>query len=55
MMVFPLEAGGSRSGMTKEKYPKLIEYLEMLHEREAYKRAIKKVEDTTGEPFKVSV
>jgi len=55
MMVFPLEAGQGRTGLTKEKYPKLIEYLEMLHGREAYKRAIKKVEDTTGEPFKDSV
>jgi glutathione S-transferase len=51
MMSFPLDAGRSRTGLSKEKYPKVIEYVEMLLERDAYKRAVKKIEEVTGEPF----
>ena len=47
-MEFPLVAGGTRSGMTKEDYPKLNAYIEKLHEREAYKRAVEKIELTEG-------
>jgi glutathione S-transferase len=48
LMSFPLEAGQSRSGMTKEQYPKIWSYLDRLHERDAYKRAVKKIEEVEG-------
>lgn len=51
MMIFPLEAGTKRAGITPEKYPKLAAYVERVHSREAYQRAIKKAEETTGEKF----
>ena len=48
LMEFPLVAGGSRSGMTKEEYPKLNAYIEKLHERDAYKRSVERIESTIG-------
>jgi len=54
LMEFPLVAGGTRSGMTKEDYPKLNAYIEKLHEREAYKRAGEKIEQTEGS-FKMNL
>ena len=51
MMEYPLEAGKERTGLVKEKYPKIFEYVDLLHEREAYKKATKKVEEATGKPF----
>ena len=51
MMIFPLEAGQERAGITEAEYPLLYQYIRRIHEREAYKRAIKKVEDATGEKF----
>lgn len=48
LMSFPLEAGESRSGMTKEQCPKLWGYVAQLHEREAYKRSVKKIEEIEG-------
>lgn len=54
LMEFPLEAGRSRSRMTKEAYPRLSAYIEKLHEREAYKRAVEKIEETEGS-FKTSL
>ena len=47
-MEFPLVAGAERSGRTKEAYPKLSAYIEKLHERPAYKRAVQKIVDTEG-------
>jgi glutathione S-transferase len=55
IMIFPLEAAHGRAGLTAEKYPKLSAYIGRLHEREAYKRAIKKVEETTGEKFDMAL
>jgi len=55
LMVFPLEAGGQRAGMTKEKYPKLAEYVARLQSREAYARARRKIEEATGEKFHASL
>jgi glutathione S-transferase len=55
IMIFPLEAANGRAGLTKDTHPKLVEYIERLHEREAYKKAIKKVEDTTGEKFDMTL
>lgn len=48
LMSFPLKAGQSRSGMTKEEYPKLWAYIDRMHEREAYKRAVRKIEEIEG-------
>lgn len=47
-MSFPLEAGNSRSGMKQETYPKVFEYVEKLHQREAYKRATEKIIEVEG-------
>lgn len=55
IMVFPLEAAHGRAGLTADKYPKLVEYINRLHQREAYKRAIKKVEEVTGENFDMTL
>ena len=48
LMSFPLEAGQSRSGMSREQCPLMWAYVDRLHEREAYKRSIKKIEDIEG-------
>jgi glutathione S-transferase len=55
IMIFPLEAAHGRAGLTADKYPKLSAYIERLHKREAYQRAIKKVEETTGETFDMAL
>jgi glutathione S-transferase len=47
-MEYPLVAGSSRSGLTKEAYPKLSAYIQGLHERVAYKRAVEKIEEIEG-------
>ncbi|KEF56905.1 glutathione S-transferase [Exophiala aquamarina CBS 119918] len=54
MLSFPLQAGQSRTGFTKEDYPKVWEYLNRLQEREAYKRAVQKIIDVEGE-FKTTL
>ena len=48
MMSFPLEAGQSRTGFTKEQYPRIWDYVDRLHEREAYKRAVAKIVEVEG-------
>ncbi|KAI9721204.1 MAG: hypothetical protein M1812_002365 [Candelaria pacifica] len=48
LMSFPLEAGQSRAGLTADKYPKLCAYLDKIHERDAYKRAVQKIVDMEG-------
>jgi glutathione S-transferase len=55
MMIFPMEAGQTRAGVTPEKNPKIVAWIKRVHEREAYKRAIKKIEDKTGEKFSTSL
>ncbi|KAJ9638235.1 bifunctional glutathione transferase/peroxidase [Coniosporium apollinis] len=55
MMIFPLEAAQWRAGLTKEKYPRLAAYIERLQQREAFQRAIKKIEDVTGEKYTPSL
>jgi glutathione S-transferase len=54
LMSFPVEVGNHRSGVKKEDYPKCFEYVEKLHEREAYKRAVDKIVEVEGE-FKSSL
>jgi len=53
MMVFPLEVAQSRAGLTEEKWPKIGEYVEMLHQREAYKRATRKAEELSGQKYEL--
>ena len=49
LMQFPLEVGESRSGMSKEQFPRIWGYMSRLHERESYKRAVQKIEKVEGE------
>lgn len=48
LMSFPLEGGKSRSGMTKEQCPLMWAYIDRLHQREAYKRSVQKIESIEG-------
>ena len=48
LMVFPLEAATGRAPLNKEKYPKIIAYVEHLQAMDAYKRAIERVKEETG-------
>lgn len=48
LMSFPLEAGKSRSGLGEDQCPRLWKYVSKLQEREAYQRAVKKVEEVEG-------
>lgn len=48
LMSFPLEAGRSRSGLSQEQCPRIWKYVDMLQQREAYKRAVKKIEEIEG-------
>lgn len=41
-MSFPLEAAAARGGLDKAKYPKLAAWLERIHARPAYRRAIER-------------
>lgn len=48
MMSFPLIAGQEQTGLTKEKYPKLAAYIEMLQQEPGYKRAVEKIVQIEG-------
>ncbi|KAI1608455.1 glutathione S-transferase [Exophiala viscosa] len=48
MLSFPLEAGQTRSGFTREQYPKIWDYVDRLHDRQAYKRATAKIIEVEG-------
>jgi len=50
MMIFPLELS-HRAGVDMKKYPKTAEWLDSIHSREGYKRAVEKIEKATGEKF----
>jgi glutathione S-transferase len=54
MLSFPLEAGQSRSGFTQSQYPKIWAYVDRIHERDAYKRAVAKIVDIEGD-FKTAL
>ena len=54
MLSFPLEAGQTRSGFTQSQYPKIWAYIEGLHERSAYKRAVAKIVEIEGD-FKTTL
>ena len=55
MMIFPLEAGQKRAGVAPSQYPKISAYIDRIHERDAYQRAIKKIEEATGEKFEAAL
>lgn len=54
MMIFPLQAGRTRSGMSEEEFPRVFAYVDKLEQREAYKRAIAKIEAVEGS-FKMTL
>ena len=48
MMSFPLGAAKGRSTFSKEKHPKLWEYVERLENLDAYKTAVQKIVEVEG-------
>jgi len=53
MMVFPLSAALLRKKYDRRQCPRLAAYTELLENNEGYKASIKKVEEASGEPFKL--
>lgn len=51
MLIFPLEASIAGKIMDSAKYPLTAKWVERIHERPAYKAAIAKIEQVTGEKF----
>lgn len=54
LLIFPIESallGGVLDGV---KYPKLKAFVAKVHEREAYKKAVARVEKETGEKFSIA-
>jgi glutathione S-transferase len=49
MLSFPLEAGQIRSGFTQSQYPKVWAYVDRIHRRDAYKRAVAKIVEVEGD------
>ena len=54
MLSFPLIAGKGRTGLTKEKYPKLWAYVETLEQEPGYKKSIEKIVEIDGK-FEASI
>lgn len=56
MLIFPLQSAMDRvAGLTREKRPKIAAWIDRIEGCDAYKRAIKKVEDATGEKFNLKL
>lgn len=53
MLIFPLQAALT-GPLDKPKYPKIVAYVGKLEANEAWKRAVKIVEEKTGEKYCVS-
>lgn len=51
LMSFPLEGAELKGVLTKEAYPKTFAYLEMLHQRDAHKKAGQKIKEVTGKDY----
>lgn len=49
LMIFPLEAAKTAGKITAQKYPRLSGYVDMIQAREAYKKAVQRIIDETGE------
>ena len=54
VLSFPLTISKARAGLTEENYPRIWAYVKKMEEREGYKRAVKKIEETERE-FKTNV
>jgi len=54
LVSYPLIAGRSRVGLTKEKYPRLTAYLEKLEAEPGYKKGVEKIIEIEGS-YEVSV
>ena len=54
LMSFALEVGESRSGMSKEQFPRIYEYVARLHKGESYQRAVQKIVEVEGK-FKTNL
>jgi glutathione S-transferase len=50
-MIFPLQGAIASNILDKEKFPKIAAYVDRLEAREAFKKAIKVVEEKTGEKY----
>ncbi|CZT02045.1 related to glutathione S-transferase [Rhynchosporium agropyri] len=48
LLSFPLLAGRTRTGLTKEKYPKLDAYVDMMEAEPGYKKAVAKIVEIDG-------
>lgn len=48
IMSYPLIAAKGRAGLTKEKYPKLCEYVDRLEKEPAYIKAVDKIVEIEG-------
>ncbi|KAL2074767.1 hypothetical protein VTL71DRAFT_8546 [Oculimacula yallundae] len=48
LLSFPLLAGRSRTGLTKEKYPKLYSYIDMLEAEPGYQKSVAKIIEIEG-------
>lgn len=54
LLSFPLIAARARMGF-KEKYPTLDAYTERISREPGYLKAVKKIEEITGEPFQAQM
>lgn len=48
MMSYPLIAGSEQAGVTKEKYPTLVAYIDRLQQEPGYKKAVEKIIEIDG-------
>ncbi|EKD13089.1 uncharacterized protein L3040_007172 [Drepanopeziza brunnea f. sp. 'multigermtubi'] len=48
LISFPLIAGRSRTGLTKEKFPKLSEYVDRMEAEPGYKKSVEKIIEIDG-------
>jgi len=51
MLEYPVDASKDTELFKHEKYPHLYAWIERVHERPAYKAAVKKAEESMGKPF----
>lgn len=54
LLSFPLLAGRSRTGLTKEKYPKLYDYIDRMEAEPGYKKSVAKIIEIDGK-FEITV
>lgn len=48
LISYPLLAGRSRTGLTKEKYPKLSAYVDRIEAEPGYKKGVEKIIEIEG-------